>query len=197
MPTNLFDPTKMFAAGAQKSYDIASRLPARKSFDPSRFSNLNVSTSGATTPYTGPKYVSPELSKIGTLTTDYGGKTRYESFHHGLDLAGAYGTPIPALASGTVTEAVSGKKHGDKGYGNYVIVRDNLGQQWRYSHLKQSFVKVGAKIAKGSVLGAEGNTGSAYSNTRTDPQAGTHLDLRIRDAYQKYVNPYQAIRQAT
>ena len=191
------DPTQFFGGMAQTSMDIASRLPSRKSFDPSRFSNLGAQSSGATTPYSGPKYVSPELSKIGTLTTDYGGKTKWEKFHPGIDLAGAYGSPIPAFSSGTVTEVVGGKKKGDKGFGNTVVIIDSSGKRWRYSHLKQSFVEVGAKVGKGTVIGSQGNTGSVYSLTRTDPQAGTHLDLRIYDAAKKYYSPYQAIRQAT
>jgi len=127
-----------------------------------------------------------KLKNLGPTTTQYGGKTRYESFHPGVDVAAPEGTNIPAFTGGKVTESVTGMKQGDKGYGNYVVVTDSNGMKVRYSHLNQTYVPVGATVTTGQNIGTEGNTGSTYSNTGG---SGAHLDLRIQDAYGRYVNP--------
>jgi len=45
---------------------------------------------------------------LGTVTTPYGGMTKYEGFHKGVDVANKKGTPIPAFASGVVTKVMNG-----------------------------------------------------------------------------------------
>lgn len=162
------------------------------------FPNLNSMGAGAAgvgaAPST-PQFANTDLSKLGALTTGYGDSTRYEKFHPALDIANKIGTPIPTFAGGTVVEEATGKKQGDKGYGNYVIVKDQNGNSWRYSHLYSSYVKVGDTLAKGQILGQMGNTGSAYSTSATG--TGSHLDLRVRDAYNQYVNPNTFFRKTT
>jgi murein DD-endopeptidase MepM/ murein hydrolase activator NlpD len=125
-------------------------------------------------------------TNLGPVTVPYGGSTRYESFHPGIDIAAQIGTPAKAYAGGRVSEVVTGKKQGDKGYGNYVIVTDEQGNRHRYSHLYQQYVKVGDTITPGSVLGSIGNSGSTYSESGG---TGSHLDYRIQSAYNKYINP--------
>ena len=131
-----------------------------------------------------------QLSSLGSLTTPYGSSTKYEAFHPGVDIANKIGTPIPAYASGTVIAEDSGRKQGDKGFGNTIVVQDDLGRQWRYSHLNNEYVKVGQKITAGSQIGTMGNSGSTYS---LSGGTGSHLDLRIKDAYGKYINPNSLI----
>ena len=127
-------------------------------------------------------------SNLGTVTVPYGGSTKYEQFHPGVDTANKIGTPIPASLGGIVQEVVGGKKQGDKGYGNYVTVKDSYGGLHRYSHLNNSYVKVGQNITPGAIVGGMGNTGSTYS---LHGGTGSHLDYRIKDLYGKYVNPSQ------
>lgn len=127
------------------------------------------------------------LKSLGTETTPYGGSTRYEKFHPGVDIAAPIGTPIPATVGGQVTQIVSGKKQGDVGYGNYVIIQDAAGNKYRYSHLSQSYVKLGQYVPRGTILGGVGNTGQTYSVSGGN---ASHLDFRIRDAFNRYVNPY-------
>jgi len=129
-----------------------------------------------------------DLTKIGPITTRYGGGTRYEKFHPGVDVAAPIGTPLSAIRGGTVTGISSGKTQGQKGYGNYVIITDKDGNNWRYSHLNRSWVKQGQQIQPGQQFGEIGNTGSTYS---LHGGTGAHLDLRIQDAYGRYVNPVQ------
>lgn len=123
----------------------------------------------------------------GPVTTPYGGSTKFEKFHPGIDIAEPIGTPVGAMAPGVVTSVSTGKKQGDPGYGNYVVVTDQYGGQHRYSHLAKAYVPVGTPVTKGMVIGAIGNTGSTYSPSGKGN--GAHLDYRIMDAFRKYVNP--------
>jgi len=137
--------------------------------------------------------VGQRYGNLGTVTTMPAGtadprytRTRGEARHPGIDIGNKIGTPVPTFAPGRVSEVVSGKKQGDKAYGNYVVVTDNAGNKHRYSHLSQSWVKVGQQLGKGTPVGAMGNTGQSYS---LHGGTGSHLDYRIKDAYGKYINP--------
>lgn len=146
---------------------------------------------GEQTPRSGPmsqyKNVAEAMFKsTGTLTTPYGGQTRYEGVHPGVDLAAPIGSRVRAFTEGTVVGEELGKKQGDKGYGNYVVVKDPYGNLHRYSHLQNAWVKVGQKIFTGQDLGSMGASGSTYSQSGG---TGSHLDYRISDAYGKYMNP--------
>ena len=129
-----------------------------------------------------------KFGNLGTVTVSPGGSTRYEANHPGIDIGNKIGTPIPTFTGWKVTDVVSGKKQGDKAYGNYVVVTDPQGNNHRYSHLTNSFVRVGQDVPKGFILGGMGNTGAAYS---TSGGTGSHLDYRIKDMYGKYVNPWK------
>lgn len=128
---------------------------------------------------------------LGIVTTMPFTPTRYEQSSPGIDIANRMGTPIPAFTGGIVVAVDYGKSQGDKGYGNFVIVKDKDGNQHRYSHLQKGYVKVGDQISRGQVLGAMGNTGSTYSESGGD---ATHLDYRIVSAYGKYLNPLTYVK---
>ena len=136
------------------------------------------------------------IGNLGSISVPYMGSTKFEpgGTHMGVDIANKMGTPIPAFAGGTVTESVTGKQHGEPGYGNYIKIVDSEGREWRYSHLESNFVPVGARVNKGQIIAGMGATGQTYSTHYTyDPTnpntRGSHLDLRIRDIYGKYLNP--------
>ena len=129
----------------------------------------------------------------GRVTTPYGGSTRYEKFHPGIDIANNIGTPVGAFTPGTVTGVSMGKKQGDPGYGNYVIVTDQYGAQHYYSHLARTYVPIGTQVTRGMILGTIGATGQTYSPSGKG--SGAHLDYRIRDAYKQYVNPSSYLSQ--
>jgi murein DD-endopeptidase MepM/ murein hydrolase activator NlpD len=134
-----------------------------------------------------------DVSKLGVVTTPYGGNTRGEAFHPGVDVANAIGTPIPSFTSGTVSAVSTGHVHGEpRSYGNYVIVTDDKGDKHRYSHLNNAWVKIGDKVSQGQQLGAMGTTGATYSRSGG---TGSHLDYRVANAFGKYVDPTQFIRQ--
>lgn len=127
------------------------------------------------------------LKLPGVITTQFGGKTRDEPVHPGVDIANASGTPIPAFADGVVT-GVGGK--GD-GSGNVVILKDKEGNTHQYGHLQRAVVKPGQQVKKGQQIAKMGKSGNSYSPSGGDP---SHLDIRIATAYGKWKNPLTYMR---
>lgn len=86
--------------------------------------------------------------------------------HLGIDYAAPTGTPVQAIAAGTVTfSSRSG------GAGNLIKLKHANGFESYYMHLSRRQVKVGQKIQQGQQIGLVGATGLA---------TGPHLDFRIR-----------------
>lgn len=177
-----FTQNKPLVAAAYRMGEFAPPRRSSKAFDVNAYSGLgSMSTEGST-----PAMTPASFKSLGAITTPYGGQTRFEASHPAIDIANKIGTPVPAFSGGVVTDVVSGKKQGDKGYGNYVVVTDAQGNKHRYSHLYKSFVRVGQRVSRGGRVGLIGNSGQTYS---TSGGTGAHLDYRIMDAYNKYVNP--------
>jgi murein DD-endopeptidase MepM/ murein hydrolase activator NlpD len=126
------------------------------------------------------------LKKLGNITTPFGGRTKDEPFHPGVDVANAKGTPIPAFSPGVVTSVKTGFKNGDNGYGNTVQIRDGRGGVHQYAHLQQPLVRPGQVINQNQQIGLMGDSGSSYS-----PKGGdsSHLDYRVMGPDGKYINP--------
>lgn len=122
------------------------------------------------------------LKKLGNLTTPFMGKTRDDPQHMGVDVAAAEGTSIPAMEDGVILKTETR----NDGAGNVAILRDKNGNIQQYSHLKQALVKPGAVVKKGQPIAQMGKSGNVYSPTGADP---SHLDLRITNRYNKYLNP--------
>jgi murein DD-endopeptidase MepM/ murein hydrolase activator NlpD len=93
---------------------------------------------------------------------------KYFRPHHGIDYAAATGTPVSAVADGTVTFA--GWKGGN---GKLVIVRHGAGYETTYGHLSRygRGVRAGRRVGQGDVIGYVGSTGLS---------SGPHLDFRIK-----------------
>jgi murein DD-endopeptidase MepM/ murein hydrolase activator NlpD len=112
---------------------------------------------------------------------------RYDPFngggamHAGVDLAGTYGAPIYAAASGTVLKA-----GWQGGYGNFVEIDHGRGMTTRYGHLASIDVREGQKLNQGDVLGGMGSTGRS---------TGTHLHFEVRVDGQA-VNPMPFLEAA-
>lgn len=128
-----------------------------------------------------------QYRNLGTITTNYGESTAYEPFHPALDIANKEGTPIPEFKGGVVTEVGS-----QKGYGNYVKVKDAQGNIQRYSHLKQALVQPGQQVNAGQQIGLMGRTGNVYSRHGGDP---SHLDYEVVNAYNQLINPLTYLNQ--
>lgn len=88
--------------------------------------------------------------------------------HLGIDYAAPAGTPIDAVADGTVTYA--GRKGG---FGNYVEIKHANSYVTSYGHLKGfgKGIKKGARVTQGQTIGYVGSTGLS---------TGPHLDFRIK-----------------
>jgi murein DD-endopeptidase MepM/ murein hydrolase activator NlpD len=98
--------------------------------------------------------------------------------HLGVDYAAPTGTPVVAVASGTVTSAgASG------GSGRAVHLRHGEGLETMYLHLSRVLVRPGARVEQGQVVGLVGATGLA---------TGPHLDFRVLRRG-RYVNPASLI----
>jgi murein DD-endopeptidase MepM/ murein hydrolase activator NlpD len=101
------------------------------------------------------------------LTSRFGEcSSLWSSCHTGLDFAAASGTPIHALASGTITET------GFAGaYGNRTIQTLEDGTQVWYCHQTSFTAETGDRVTAGEVIGSVGSTGNS---------TGPHLHLEIR-----------------
>jgi murein DD-endopeptidase MepM/ murein hydrolase activator NlpD len=89
------------------------------------------------------------------------------AFHPGIDLAGAYGTPVYATADGTVLRA--GWNSG--GYGNLVELDHGRGITTRYGHMSAILVHEGDHVTRGQQIGRIGSTGRS---------TGNHLHYEVR-----------------
>ncbi|NJO39239.1 MAG: M23 family metallopeptidase [Cyanobacteria bacterium CRU_2_1] len=75
-------------------------------------------------------------------------------FHQGIDFVAAYGAPIRATATGTVSDA-----GWDEGFGNHVIIDHGYGYETLYAHLSKTAVAKGDRITQQRIIGYLGNTG--------------------------------------
>jgi murein DD-endopeptidase MepM/ murein hydrolase activator NlpD len=89
------------------------------------------------------------------------------AMHPGIDLAGAYGTPVYATADGTVLRA--GWNSG--GYGNLVEVDHGRGITTRYGHMSAILISAGDHVTRGQQIGRMGSTGRS---------TGNHLHYEVR-----------------
>lgn len=104
----------------------------------------------------------------GIITSRYGSNDSVRDHRHaGLDIAGPYGTPIKASASGTVI--FSG--NAQDGFGNYVIISHGNGVTTVYAHCSQLLVYKGQKVGQGEVIAKMGSTGNS---------TGNHLHFEVR-----------------
>lgn len=134
-----------------------------------------------------PKYKSIKTKLFGNLTTKFGDRTRDENFHKGIDVANAAGSPVPSLEGGVVTEVGPTQN----GLGNVVRTKDANGNTFQYAHLQKALVKPGMRIKNGQEIGKMGSSGNSYSLQGGDP---SHTDVRIVNAFGKYMNPTKYLK---
>jgi len=90
----------------------------------------------------------------------------FKATHEGLDIAGPFGTPIVAAASGEVTFA----GWGDDGLGNSIELQHSDGSVTVYGHNKRLLVRKGQQVRQGQVIAEMGTTGNS---------TGSHLHFEI------------------
>lgn len=109
---------------------------------------------------------------INRVSDWFGHRTRHPilhvpTTHRGIDITGKKGTPIVAVADGTVVEA----KHSRFGYGNKVNIHHGNGYSTFYAHLDSIKVNVGDWVNIGDTIATLGSTGMS---------TGPHLHYEIR-----------------
>lgn len=125
------------------------------------------------TPATAPSQLSGyPLPEVTTVALPYSWQihptTGEVFFHSGVDLLAAVGTPVKAIAPGTVAFA---NEQGT--YGKLVIINHGGGLQSRYAHLENIKVSVGQQVNKGDLLGTVGTTGQPAAK-----QPHLHFEVR-------------------
>ena len=86
--------------------------------------------------------------------------------HKGLDIAASGGTPIKAVADGTVI-----RSGWSSGYGNLVVIDHGNGVTTYYGHCSRLYVSKGTSVKAGDNIAAVGSTGNS---------TGNHLHFEIR-----------------
>ncbi len=103
----------------------------------------------------------------GTITSRFGSiSSRRSSAHTGLDIGASTGTPIKAVAGGTVI--FSGWKGA---YGKMIALDHGNGVLTYYAHCSALYKNVGEYVNQGDIISAVGNTGNS---------SGPHLHIEIR-----------------
>ena len=106
--------------------------------------------------------LSPISSDFGPRPGPFGGNAE---IHDGIDLLGAYGSPIYATANGKVERAeYSG------GYGYNIVIQHGYGYQTLYAHLSKLAITPNKTVKRGQLIGYMGSTGRS---------TGTHLHYSI------------------
>lgn len=114
-----------------------------------------------TTPFTQEKYWDESLSlpaaatmnaRFGTLRS-YNGSA-YDRYHHGVDFAGATGTPVLAAADGRVVLADMLNIRG-----HTTVIDHGWGLYTAYAHQNSIQVSLGEQVTSGQIIGAIGSTG--------------------------------------
>lgn len=122
-------------------------------------------------------YSPVDISKINTGYPFGAPKTGGRSgTHKGTDFSVPTGTPVTAVADGTVIKAGSN----GSAYGNSVLVDMGNGYYYQFNHLSDWGVKAGDTVKAGDIICKSGNTGS--NNT------GAHLEIEVYQGSPDYGN---------
>ncbi|MGV9267810.1 M23 family metallopeptidase [Kitasatospora sp. NPDC003701] len=127
-------------------------------------------------------YVAPVANpKLGTAYGVAG--SMWSSGHHtGADFVASTGTPLRAIAAGTVVKAGNGGA-----YGNEVEIKLADGKYAQYAHLSSIGVKIGQTVTAGQQIGLSGATGNV-----TGPHL--HFEIRTGSEYGSDIDPIAYLR---
>ncbi len=131
-----------------------------------------------------PDLVLPAAEGTYRLTSDYGPRSYpFPGMHEGTDFAGDLGTPLYAVADGTIVYAGGGR---DGRSGQIVILRaevDGATYDFWYGHMYTDGVLVaeGQDVTVGQQIAAIGNNGNS---------TGPHLHFEVHDSGDQTTDPY-------
>jgi murein DD-endopeptidase MepM/ murein hydrolase activator NlpD len=120
---------------------------------------------------------------LARITSEFGHRPnplgKGHVFHRGIDLAAPVGTPVYAVAAGTVIRA-----NRDRTYGNVVVIDHHNGYKTLYAHNSKLLVKAGESVKPGQPIAKVGSTGRS---------TGPHLHFEIHRSGQRVdPGPYLA-----
>ncbi|WP_229720999.1 M23 family metallopeptidase [Dyella nitratireducens] len=121
---------------------------------------------------------------LARITSDFGHRPnplgKGHVFHRGIDMAAPVGTPVQAVAAGTVITA-----RRDRSYGEFVVIDHHNGYRTLYAHNSKLLVKAGDRVTVGQQIAKVGSTGQS---------TGPHLHFEIhRDGKRVDPSPYLAV----
>lgn len=125
------------------------------------------------------RWVLPVSPSAYHLTARFGDVGLWATVHTGLDFAANPGTPIMAVAAGTVTSTGY-----DGAYGNRTVITLADGTEIWFCHQTSILVSVGQQVTPGQQIGTVGSTGHV---------TGPHLHLEVRPGGGDPVDPYAAL----
>jgi murein DD-endopeptidase MepM/ murein hydrolase activator NlpD len=110
-----------------------------------------------------------------------GGRRR----HQGIDLLAPAGTPLVAVADGTITRA----SNHERGLGGITLrLTDHAGTSYYYAHNQRNLAHAGQRVRRGQVIALLGATG----NARGGPP---HLHFQLHPGGGPPVNPDATVRR--
>ena len=128
-------------------------------------------------------YVFPVVGDV-SFTDDYGAPRAGTGWHHGNDVFAPTGTPLVAVADGTLSRVGINTLGG-----NRLWLTDDSGNAFYYAHLSAYAPAAveGARVSAGQVIGFVGNTGQAIT---TPP----HLHFEVHPRGGDSVDPYPYLK---
>lgn len=117
----------------------------------------------------------PEVVKPAEGTYTSGFEMRWGSFHAGVDIANAPGTPIHAAMDGTVIDSGPAS-----GYGQWIRLLHEDGTVTVYGHMNTLDVSVGDRVTAGQKIAGMGNQGFS---------TGDHLHFEVHPGGGPAVDP--------
>lgn len=106
---------------------------------------------------------------IGSFTSPFA--HRWGSFHGGIDIANAAGTPIMAAVDGLVIDSGPAQ-----GFGNWIRIKDDEGTITTYGHMQTLDVQTGERVVAGQKIAGMGSLGFS---------TGSHLHFEVEVGGQK------------
>jgi murein DD-endopeptidase MepM/ murein hydrolase activator NlpD len=101
----------------------------------------------------------------GKINSPFG--PRGKKFHNGIDIASPSYQEVKAAMDGEVVFA----RNSQKGFGNVVVMRHDLGYSTIYGHMNVIIAKEGEAARQGQAIGGVGSTGKS---------SGPHLHFELR-----------------
>lgn len=162
-----------YSGGAMKT-DVSLYSPLKNKRPTTDVNTSIQSSSASSVPFDAdaPAFIRPTT---GPITSKHRTENPRRPTHKGIDYGAPTGTAVVAAAAGTVTNAVTGCRLGDRScggrYGNWIEITHGGGWTTRYAHLSAVNVTVGVAVSRGQKIGEVGNLGDS---------SGPHLHWEIR-----------------